>query len=82
MFALESWVPGNYCSFVRYDGYRKGPAPTRKIVFKLFKEASTRLIALQTGEIDVCIDPSTSDLVRIKEDQKLQLIKTPNVVMG
>lgn len=81
MFSLEEWVPGSYCSFVRYDGYRDGAAPTRKIVLKLYKEASTRLIALQTGEIDVCIDPSTTDLDRIKADGKLELIQTPNVVM-
>ena len=81
MFSLEEWVPGSHCSFVRYDGYRKGAAPTRRIVMKLYKEASTRLIALQTGEIDVCIDPSTTDLERIKADANLDLIQTPNVVM-
>ena len=81
MFSLEEWVPGSHCSFVRYDGYRKGAAPTRGIVMKLYKEASTRLIALQTGEIDVCIDPSTTDLERIKADANLDLIQTPNVVM-
>ena len=81
MFSLEEWVPGSHCSFVRYDGYRKGPAPTRRIVLKLYKEASTRLIALQTGEIDVCIDPSTTDLERIAEDPNLDLIQTPNVVL-
>ena len=81
MFSLEEWVPGPHCSFVRYDGYRKGAAPTRRIVMKLYKEASTRLIALQTGEIDVCIDPSTTDLERIKADANLDLIQTPNVVM-
>ena len=81
MFSLEEWVPGSPCSFVRYDGYRKGAAPTRRIVMKLYKEASTRLIALQTGEIDVCIDPSTTDLERIKADANLDLIQTPNVVM-
>ncbi len=81
MFSLEEWVPGSHCSFVRYDGYRKGPAPTSRIVLKLYKEASTRLIALQTGEIDVCIDPSTTDLQRIREDGALELIQTPNVVM-
>ena len=81
MFSLEEWVPGSHCSFVRYDGYRDGAAPTRRIVMKLYKEASTRLIALQTGEIDVCIDPSTTDLERIKSDAKLDLIQTPNVVM-
>ena len=81
MFSLEEWVPGSHCSFVRYDGYRKGAAPTRRIVMKLYKEASTRLIALQTGDIDVCIDPSTTDLERIKADANLDLIQTPNVVM-
>ena len=81
MFSLEEWVPGSHCSFVRYDGYRKGAAPTRRIVMKLYKEASPRLIALQTGEIDVCIDPSTTDLERIKADANLDLIQTPNVVM-
>ena len=81
MFSLEEWVPGSHCSFVRYEGYRDGAAPTRRIVMKLYKEASTRLIALQTGEIDVCIDPSTTDLERIKSDAKLDLIQTPNVVM-
>lgn len=80
-FALDEWVPGSHCSFVRYDKYRDGVAPTRKIILKLFKEASTRLIALQTGEIDVCIDPSTTDLERIKADTNLQLLQTPNVVM-
>jgi len=81
MFSLESWVPGDYCSVVRNDSYRKGAAPTRRIVFKLYKEASTRLIALQTGEIDVCIDPSTTDISRIASDPALELIKTPNVVL-
>lgn len=81
MFSLEEWVPGSHCSFARYDGYRTGAAPTRRIIFKLYKEASTRLIALQTGEIDVCIDPSTTDLDRITSDPKLDLLQTPNVVM-
>lgn len=81
MFKLEEWVPGSNCTLVRYDGYRGGAAPTKRIIMKLYKEASTRLIALQTGEIDVCIDPSTTDLERIKSDAKLELMQTPNVVM-
>ena len=81
MFSVENWVPGDYISFVRNENYRGGAAPTRRIVFKLFKEASTRLIALQTGEIDVCVDPASTDLNYIKEDSKLKLIQVPNVVM-
>ena len=43
MFSLEEWVPGSHCSFVRYDGYRDGAAPTRRIVMKLYKELSLML---------------------------------------
>lgn len=81
MFSIKEWLPGDQISFNRYEAYRNGPAPTKTIVFKLYKEASTRLIALQAGEIDVCIDPSTLDLTHIQEDDKLELISIPNVVM-
>lgn len=81
MFAVEEWVPGDYISFVRYDGYYGDAAPTRRIVFKLYKEAATRLIALETGEVDVCVDPSTTDLVHIEEEEALSLVQIPNVVM-
>ncbi|MEA5059604.1 MAG: ABC transporter substrate-binding protein [Candidatus Pelethousia sp.] len=81
MFSVEAWVPGDQISFVRNDAYRKGAAPTRSIVFRLIKEESSRLIALQTGEIDVCIDPLSTDLGYIEDDANLELIKIPNVVM-
>ncbi len=81
MFSVENWVPGDYISFVRYDGYHGTPAPTHKIILKLYKEASTRLIALQNGEIDVCLDPATTDLDYIKNDSNLTLVQIPNVVM-
>ncbi len=81
LFAVNEWLPGDNISFVRNENYRGTVAPTKKIVFKLFKEASTRLIALQAGEIDVCIDPSTIDLDYIKNDASLNLIQTPNVVL-
>lgn len=81
MFSVNEWLPGDNISFDRNENYRGTIAPTKKIIFKLYKEAATRLIALQAGEIDVCIDPSTIDLDYIKNDDKLKLIQTPNVVM-
>ena len=48
-YMVEDWIPGDQISFVRYDGFYGEPAPTRRIVFRLIKEDSSRLIALQTG---------------------------------
>ncbi|MDR0841562.1 MAG: ABC transporter substrate-binding protein [Christensenellaceae bacterium] len=81
VFAVDEWIPGDQISFLRNDGYRGTIAPTRSIIFRLIKEESSRLVALQTGEIDVCIDPLVTDLGYIEDDSNLELIKVPNVVM-
>lgn len=82
LFAVEKWVPGDHISFVRHDNFHGDrKAPTRRVVFRLIKEESSRLIALQTGEIDVCVDPLSTDLNYIEQDSKLELVRIPNVVM-
>ncbi len=81
MYMLENWVPGDYISVVRYDGYRGDTAKTRRIELRLMKEDSARVIALQTGEIDVCIDPPSVELDYIANDSNLALIQVPNVIM-
>ncbi|MGI6651599.1 MAG: ABC transporter substrate-binding protein [Limnochordia bacterium] len=81
LFAVERWVPGDYVSFVRNEHFHGEKSPTRRIVFRLIKEESSRLIALQTGEIDVCVDPLATDLPYIENDKNLELVSIPNVVM-
>lgn len=80
-FAVEEWIPGDQISFVRSEYFYGEPAPTNKIIFRLIKEEASRLIALQTGEIDVCVDPLNTDLGYIEDDEKLELIKVPNYVL-
>lgn len=81
MYSLQEWINGDHTSVVRYEGYRKGPAKTRCIQFKIMKEDSARVIALQTGEIDICVDPPAVELDHISSDSKLSLVQIPNVVM-
>jgi peptide/nickel transport system substrate-binding protein len=80
-YAVEEWTPGDQISFVKSEHFYGEEPPTQKIVFRLIKEESSRLIALQTGEIEVCIDPLTTDLTYIEEDEDLELVKVPNFVM-
>lgn len=81
LYKIENWVPGDYISMVRYDGYWGEKAKTRRVEFKLMKEDSARVIALQTGEIDVCIDLPSVELNYVRDDSALKLIQVPNVVM-
>ena len=80
-YQVEEWIPGDQISFVRSEYFYGEQAPTSRVVFRLIKEESSRLIALQTGEIDVCIDPLSTDLSYIEDDSALELIKIPNYVL-
>ena len=80
-FAVEEWTPGDQISFIRYDDFHGEKAPTQRVIFRLIKEEASRLISLQTGEIDVCVDPLNTDLGYIEEDEALELVKVPNYVM-
>ena len=81
LYQVEEWISGDQISFVRSEYFHGAPAPTRRIVFRLIKEESSRLISLQTGEVDVCIDPLSTDLAYIEDDPALELVKIPNYVL-
>lgn len=80
-YMVEEWIPGDQISFVRSEHFYGEASPTRRIVFRLIKEESSRLISLQTGEIDICIDPLSTDLGYIENDANLELVKIPNYVL-
>lgn len=79
MFQLDEWVPGDHISVVRNDNYYGELAKTRKITFRLITENSSRLIALQTGEIDVCLEPSAIETGYIADDPNLELIQLNDI---
>lgn len=73
---FEEFVPGDYVSMVRFEDCTRWPVPnTKRLVFKMLPEASARLIALQTGEIDICMDPSSIDFNTIINDSNLELLQ-------
>ncbi|GHS95499.1 diguanylate phosphodiesterase [Synergistales bacterium] len=80
-YALEKWTPGDAISVVRYDGYHGEKAKTRRIELKLMKEDSSRVIALQTGEIDVCINLPPVEIDNVSTDPDLKLVQVPSVIM-
>lgn len=78
-FKLTSWVTGSEITLEAYDGYWGTAPASKKIVFKTIKEDSTRLIAVQTGEIDIAFDVAPTDLDQVKEDSNLTLVRDLNL---
>lgn len=77
-YMYNEWVQGDYLSLVRFEDYWEGAKKTEEIVIRYIPEASSRLIALQTGEIDLCVDPPAVDLHYVAEDKNLILWQIPS----
>ncbi len=58
-FQLESWDHNRQLTMVRNPLYPGTPALLERVVFRILPEASTRLVALETGEVDLVngLDP-------------------------
>ncbi len=72
-FMLDSYEFGNYVLLRRNDNYWGEVARTKTLKYRYMPENSSRLIALETGEIDVCQDPDTNELGHITDNKDLEL---------
>ncbi|MCL1994292.1 MAG: ABC transporter substrate-binding protein [Spirochaetes bacterium] len=78
-YRLTNIVAGDRVELVRWENYWGTPAPIENLTFRLLADASTRLIALETGEIDIMIDVPPPDMSRVRGHSDLTLHHEENV---
>ncbi len=69
----DSFVVGDYLKLTRNDDFWGEKAKAETFTLRYMPDNSARVIALETGEIDLCADPDTLDLDRIRDNSKLEL---------
>ena len=80
-YKLKERVEGQYVTLEKVEGYWGegydtgddygwvvAPGVAKEVTYKPILEAASRVIALQNGEIDVCIDPPTTELQFLEDD--------------
>ncbi|MDL2248099.1 ABC transporter substrate-binding protein [Tyzzerella sp. OttesenSCG-928-J15] len=72
-FKVDSYEFGDYVKVVRNENYWGEVTPTKSVTIRYMPEDTTRLIALETGEIDVCQDPDTLQVSYVDETPGLEL---------
>ena len=77
-YYVKEYVPEDYCLLERFDDYFGEKPKTQRIRFRKIAEDSARVIALQTGEIDICLLVPSIEVKRITEDKKLELLQVPS----
>lgn len=73
-FRLESWAHNRDLTFVRNPAYPGTPARLDRVVFRVLPDESVRLLALETGEVDVADGISSSAAKRLEARGDLRLV--------
>ncbi len=80
-YMYKEWNQGSYLDLVANPNYWNGAPATPNIRVQYISETASRLIAVQTGELDFCQDPPQAELENIKADSSLQLITYPGATV-
>ena len=78
MWIITELEEGDFVHMVKNENYWGGTTHTKELTLRYISEASARLIALQNGEVDVCIGPAETEKGYIEEDPNLVLIDIPS----
>ena len=81
-FSFTSWTPNDNITLAANPNYWDGAPKLDKIIFKVIPDNTARLIALQSGEIDIMDSLNTSDYETVLNDSGLQIIERPAINCG
>lgn len=77
-FAMTSWSSGDEVVFTRRPEYWQGCPKTESITLRYIPEASSRIIALENGEIDICQKVAANDVSKITDHKELKVYEAPS----
>lgn len=89
-YSIQSYQSGAEITLVRNIHYNwasrifkhNGPPHLQRIIYKIITEPSTRLAALETGEVQFIEDVPATDLERIKQNRNYKVIEITQAGSG
>lgn len=79
-FKVVSWERDQEIVVERFDDYFGTPAKLQTVVYTIIPEAASRVIALETGEVDVIDKPTNEDLERLEADtENFTVLRKPTI---
>ena len=81
-FKFVSWTKDDQIVLERNNDYWGDKAKVSKIILKSIPEPSARLMALQSGTVDIADDLDPDSIALVKKNPKLAVIERPSVNVG
>lgn len=78
-FRFVEWQSNDQITIARYDDYWGEKALLDEAIYRVMPEESARMLALETGEVDMVMQPAPSQIETLKEDDNFNVIQTEGV---
>jgi peptide/nickel transport system substrate-binding protein len=73
-FVFKEWVKDSHITLERNPGFRRGPHPIERVVFKVIVEDTARTAAIEAGELDLALNVPVSHLKRLQGKGHLAVV--------
>ena len=81
-FKFVKWIKDDQIILERNDHYWGKKPKLDRIILKSIPESSARLMALQSGTVDIADDLDPDSIALVKKDPKLAVIERPSINVG
>lgn len=79
-YKLVSWDVDEQVVMEASENWWRGEAGTKNLIVKIIPEASSRAMAIETGEVDIIDRPGVDDVSRLESTDGLVVFKKPATV--
>ncbi|MDD9955948.1 MAG: ABC transporter substrate-binding protein [Anaerolineaceae bacterium] len=78
-FMLEHWAPGDRIVMRAFPDYWNPEQPkVERLTFRIIPDATTRMAAIQTGEVDIVTRLNTDDVALLEFNPDVNIVSYPN----
>lgn len=77
-YKFKSWAQGDKLEFEAYDEYYLGAPAIKNLTYKIIPNSNTAALALESGEIDLCLNVATADIAGLSEKDGITVLQEPS----
>ena len=80
-YKFKNWVKGEKIELERFDDYYGRKADIKNITFLVIPDTSSRVIALETGKVDLIYEVPGNDAERLDASDKTKVVEAPGLIL-
>jgi peptide/nickel transport system substrate-binding protein len=78
-YELVEWVKDEHITLKAFDGYWAGEPEVKKVVFKPIPEPASRVMALQSGEVDIIVNVPPHQTAALNRSSNAAAVSVPSI---